>query len=131
MKRTIGFLTVFLVLIVSISACSSGANDQTLTAENAGKIIEMNVGDTFSIELEGNPSTGYTWEVADMDIAVLKQVGETEFETESDLVGASVVQVLRFETIGRGETALNLVYHRPWEEDVLPEEIYEVSVVVK
>jgi len=131
MKRTIGFLTVFLVLIVSISACTSVANDQPLTAKNAGKIIEMNIGDTFSVELEGNPSTGYTWEVADMDIAVLKQVGETEFKTRSDLVGASGILILRFETIGRGETTLNLVYHRPWEEDIPPEEIFEVSVVVK
>ena len=131
MKYTIGFLTAFLVLIVSVSACSSGANGRSLTAENAGQTFEMNVGEPFSVELEGNPSTGYTWEVADMDTAVLKQVGETEFETESDLVGASGVLILRFEAIGSGETELNLVYHRPWEEDVPPEETFEVSVVVK
>lgn len=131
MRLSIGFLTAFLVLVVSASACSSGANGRTLTAENAGQTITLNVGDTFSVELEGNPSTGYTWEVAEMDTAVLKQVGETEFVTESDLVGASGVLKIRFEAIGRGETSLNLVYHRPWEEDVPPEEIFEVSVVVK
>ena len=131
MKRTIGFLVTFLVLILSASACSSGSNDRTLTAKNAGKIIEMNVRDTFSVKLEGNPSTGYTWEVAEVDTAVLKKVGETEFETESDLVGASGVLILHFEAIGRGETPLNLVYHRSWEEDVPREETFEISVVVK
>ena len=131
MKYTIGFLTAFLVLIVSVSACSSGANGRTLTAENAGQTIDMNIRESFSVELGGNPSTGYTWEVADMDTAVLIQVGETEFDSESDLVGASGILILRFEAIGSGETPLNLVYHRPWEEDVPPEETFEVSVVVK
>ena len=131
MKRTIGCLTAFLVLIVSLSACSSDADDRTLTAENAGQTIELNVGDKFSVELEGNPSTGYTWEVAEMDTALLIQVGETEFETDNDLVGASGVLILRFESIGTGETPLHLVYHRPWEEDIPPEETFDVSLVVK
>lgn len=131
MKRTIGLLTAFIVLIVLVSACSSYENGRTLTDENSGQTIEMNVGDIFTVELEGNPSTGYTWEVAEMDTALLKQVGETEFETDNDLVGASGVLILRFEAIDTGETALNLVYHRPWEEDIPPEETFEVSLVVK
>jgi inhibitor of cysteine peptidase len=131
MKRTIGLLTAFLVLIVLVGACSSEENGRTLTVENAGQTIEMNVGDIFTVELEGNPSTGYTWEVAEMDTALLKQVGEMEFETDNDLVGASGVLILRFEAIGPGETALILVYHRPWEEDIPPEETFEASLIVK
>ena len=131
MKRTIGLLTAFLVFIVLVSSCSSDENGRTLTVENAGQTIEMNVGYIFSVELEGNPSTGYTWEVAEMDTALLKQVGETEFETDNDLVGASGVLILRFEAIGTGETPLNLIYHRPWEENIPPEETFEVSLVVK
>jgi inhibitor of cysteine peptidase len=119
------------MLIVFISACSSDANGQTLTAENAGQTIEMNVGDTLSVELEGNPTTGFTWEVAEMDLSVLKQIGETEFETDSDLVGAGGVLTLRFEAIGSGQTTLKLVYHRPWEQDVPPEKTFEVHLVTK
>ena len=131
MKHTIRFLTAILVFILSISACISDANGRTLTADNAGQTIDMNVGDIINIELEGNPSTGYTWEVAEMDKTVLKPVGDTEFETANDLVGASGVLILRFEAISTGETPLILVYQRPWEQDIPPEEKFEVRLVVK
>jgi inhibitor of cysteine peptidase len=124
-------LSVFLALISVVSACSSGASGRTLTAEDAGQTIEMNIGDTLSVELEGNPSTGYTWEVAEMNASVLKQIGETEFETDSELVGSGGVLILRFEAIGSGQTPLKLVYHRPWEQDAPPEETFEVSIIVR
>jgi inhibitor of cysteine peptidase len=131
MKRTRRLLTAFLVLIVFACACSSDSNERTLTTENAGQSIEMSVGETFSVELEGNPTTGFTWEVAKIDPAVLKQVGETEFESQSDLVGAGGMLNLHFEVIGKGETELQLVYHRPWENDIPPENTFTTIINVK
>jgi inhibitor of cysteine peptidase len=131
MKRTHRLLTTFLVLIVLASACSSDTKELTLTAENAGQSIDMSVGETFSVILEGNPTTGFTWEVAKIDSAVLKQVGETEFESESDLMGAGGVLILHFAVIGTGEAELQLVYHRPWENDISPENTFSTIIRVK
>jgi len=131
MNRTHRMLAAILVLIVFACACSSDTNERTLTAENAGQSIEMSVGETFLVELEGNPTTGFTWEVAKIDPAVLKQVGKTEFESQSDLVGAGGVMILHFEVIGNGDADLQLVYHRPWENDIPPENTFTTIINVK
>jgi inhibitor of cysteine peptidase len=83
------------------------------------------------ISLEGNPTTGYMWDVAELDDQVLRQIGETEFKPESDAIGAGGVQTLRFETVNSGQTTLKLVYHRPWEEGVEPLETFTIQVVVR
>ena len=131
MNRKTGLIIIMMLFSAALNACSSGAGDQILTDADHGQTIEMNVGDTFSVELESNPSTGYSWQVAAMDNAVLKQIGQPEFKPESDQVGAGGIEILRFETVGRGQSILKLIYHRPWDQDVPPLETYEVRVVVK
>jgi inhibitor of cysteine peptidase len=102
-----------------------------LDAGDNGSQVELKSDQTLVISLEGNPTTGYTWEVAELDEGVLKQVGETEFEAESDAVGSGGVQTLRFETVNSGQTDLELVYHRSWEEDEQPADTFSVQVVVR
>jgi len=75
-------------------------------------------GQILTIGLDSNPSTGYSWEVAEMDEKILRQVGESEFKQESTLLGAAGKQIVRFEAVGGGQTTLKLIYHRPWEKDV-------------
>nr|HID14920.1 hypothetical protein [Anaerolineae bacterium] len=58
-------------------------------------------------------------------------MGEPTFEPQSDLAGAPGTQTIRFEAVGTGQTTLRLVYHRPWEEDVEPEETFSIQVVVR
>ena len=102
-----------------------------LTEENSGQSIDINTGQQLVISLEGNPTTGYTWEVDSMDEAVLKQIGEPEFKSSSGALGAGGVMILQFQAISEGDTALRLVYHRPWEQGIAPEKTFEVNVVVK
>jgi inhibitor of cysteine peptidase len=124
------FLTAGLLMI--LAACSSaGGRPVMLTEENSGQSIDINTGQQLVISLEGNPTTGYTWEVGSMDEAVLKQIGEPEFKSSSGALGAGGVMILQFQAISEGDTALRLVYHRPWEQGIAPEKTFEVNVVVK
>ena len=99
--------------------------------EDNGKTVEVNIGDTLHVGLPSNPSTGYTWEVAEIDEKVLGQVGEVEFEPESDLLGAPGKQILYFKAVGMGQTPLKLIYRRPWEKGVEPAETFSIQVVVR
>jgi inhibitor of cysteine peptidase len=124
------FLTAGLLMI--LAACiSAGGRPVMLTEENSGQSIDINTGQQLVISLEGNPTTGYTWEVGSMDEAVLKQIGEPEFKSSSGALGAGGVMILQFQAISEGDTALRLVYHRPWEQGIAPEKTFEVNVVVK
>jgi len=82
-----------------------------------GKVSE---GQVLVFSLDSNPSTGYLWETAEMDGEILSQTGTAEFRQEARLLGAPGKQILHFESIGTGQTNLELIYHRPWEEDREP-----------
>jgi inhibitor of cysteine peptidase len=105
----------------------------TLTETDNGKTVNLKPGDMLVIRLAGNPTTGYSWEAQDLDIQVLEQAGEAEFESENttpDLVGVGGTMILTFKAISTGTTTLTLVYHRPWEADVAPIQTFSVTVTV-
>lgn len=140
-KRTSILLAAFVLGIVFIATSFSGclengseteselSKEVELDAEDAGGVFDIEKGQFVVITLEANPTTGYTWEVKEpVDELVLKQVGDIEFEPQSELVGAGGVQTIRFEVIGEGQVTIELVYHRPWETDVEPLETFSVQI---
>lgn len=136
MNRYLVLLAVVLLVALALPACGpmdeGGApKDVKLTEKEAGKSVEVANGGTLEITLEGNPTTGYTWEVDAVDEKILKLEGEPDFDAASDAVGAGGMMTLKFNAESAGETDLKLVYHRPWEEDEAPAETFEVSVTVK
>jgi inhibitor of cysteine peptidase len=120
---------VLLAAFLLTTGCSGGTTK--LTSDDNGKKIHIKAGERFAIELEGNPSTGYTWEVTDLDANYLQQVGETGFKGSfPGLAGSGGIQTLTFITKSAGQTNLTLVHHRPWEKDVAPLESYQVVIIV-
>ena len=93
--------------------------------------MDLRVGDTLELSFESNPTTGFQWEVVELNPDVLRPLGEEFFTPTSDLLGAPGRQVFRFEAVAPGETPLKLIYHRAFEADVPPEQTYQVNIVVK
>lgn len=121
-------LMLGLVSVLIIGCGRSGG--LALRAGDDGRELALRQGETLTVSLPGNPSTGYTWEAVGLDEGILRQGGEPEFTPESDALGAPGVQVFRFRVIGQGHTVLNLVYQRPWEE-AEPEQTFSVDVTVR
>ncbi len=111
------------------ATATPGPNEIRLTEEDNGRLAELGEDQILVISLESNPSTGYSWEVAEINEDVLRQVGETEFEQLSPLLGAPEKQILRFRPVGAGQSTLKLVYRRPWEKGVEPAKEFSVQVV--
>ncbi|OQY36350.1 MAG: hypothetical protein B6243_03410 [Anaerolineaceae bacterium 4572_5.2] len=127
--RKIRFFGVCFLAGIFLVAC--GVKEISLGAEDAGKKIELTVGEKMLVTLDSNPTTGFVWEIAEIDEAVLLQQGEAKYSSEeTSLVGSGGVEAFTFEAVGAGKTALQLIYHRPWEEDVEPVEVFSVTVVV-
>ncbi len=99
-----------------------------------GSQVELEQGQILVVTLESNPTTGYRWEVAEIQESILEQMGEAEFKPsqtgEPPLVGAGGWEIFRFEAISAGQMTLRLVYHRPWEEGVEPLKTFSIQVVV-
>jgi inhibitor of cysteine peptidase len=94
-------------------------------------VMDLRVGDTLELAFESNPTTGYQWEVTELNPDVLRPLGEEFVAPASDLLGAPGKQFFRFEAVAPGETPLKLIYHRSFEPEVPPEQTYQVRIFVK
>ena len=103
----------------------------TLSEEDAGSTVQLSVGEWMEVVLDGNPTTGFLWETAAADASVLRQLGEPDFESDTELLGSGGKFTFRFEAVASGQTLLQLVYLRPWETAVQPAKTFEVTVMVQ
>lgn len=74
-------------------------------------------GDTVSVQLKSNPTTGSSWTaaIADSSIAVLASDTYTQDKAAKGRIGAGGVQTLTFKCLKEGSTDIILTYGRPWE----------------
>ena len=128
MMKTMKIFGLFTLLLFLLAACST--QGKVLTEEDNGTQVNIAVGEQFSVVLESNPTTGYRWEIGEIDRMVLKQLS-AEYDADApQLAGSGGAEIFTFEAIGTGETSLTLVYRRSWE-DVDPVETFSVQIVVK
>jgi len=118
----------FIVSLMILTACSSAA--VKLDEQGNGQSVELDTGQKLTVSLAGNPTTGYSWEVSEIDPAVVELVGEPDYKTDSKLIGSGGVYTFVFKGVAPGQSSIKLVYHRSWEEGVAPEEEYEILVNV-
>ena len=80
-----------------------------------GAAIQVAAGDEFALELAGNPTTGYIWQVLvdSQHLEVLSQ----EFEPGGEGVGAGGQEVIRFRALAAGEIEIACEYRRPWDKE--------------
>jgi len=126
-------LFVVALVVLSLGACGPAAPKQVnLSEKDAGSTVQLRAGDTLEVVLvEDYPGAGYLWEVGAGDTAVLKQVGEAQFQSDNGPPGSSAKETLRFTAVAAGQTALKLIDHRPFEKNVPPVKTFEVTVAVK
>jgi len=115
-----------IALLILGTACG---DDATVGIEpGAGpETVTIGMDQVLEVTLEGNPTTGYTWEVAEEGIVTLI---ESSHQPNSDATGSPGVTTLRFSPTGTGVADLVLIYHRTWEEDVDPLETRTITVTV-
>ena len=126
--RGLRYILLFFTLVITAAIPCSALE---LLERDHGHDFTICVGEEFSIRLPGNPTTGYLWEVAANDSAMLKQKGEIVFVADNNRKGAGDQLIFRFVPRGVGSVRLKLVYRRPWEKEIPPTKVFEVVVVVK
>lgn len=129
MKMHISAWVILISAVLGLAACSSSA--QTVRLTQTGQKAEIEAGEVFEVVLEGNPTTGYSWEAQDLGTSLLVQQGETEFKADSSAVGSGGRETLRFKALAAGTTTLKLVYHRSWEKDVPPLQSFEANITIR
>ena len=80
----------------------------------AGDTIKVKNGDTFSVVLPSNPTTGYSWQV-DFDFNYVQLTDSGYVTSNPVLVGSSGNETFEFLAVKSGQTEITFSYLRPWE----------------
>ena len=123
-------LFLFGVLSVLSLQCSAYSKEVVLTKADNDKSVRLEAGDTMRVTLEGNPTTGYAWDIAAIDGAHLKSVS-TSYKSSSNRCGAGGVFTFTFSPTLKGSSDLQLVYARSWEKQTPPIETFHVTVLAE
>ena len=140
MKKMLVLTVLVLICVMLFAGCLiRTGNDDGKTAvpmKNAGgvdtipDVVNVTKGTNFEFSLEGNPTTGYTWQVYVDDEEILEYLGEDYVVDDPNADGSGGVSTLKFKALEKGETKVTLEYAQDWEGGDLGEE-KEITVVVE
>jgi predicted secreted protein len=135
MTRSLVFLFMFFTTVLLFGACGDSEENHatliSLSENDNGRTVDLQVGDKLDVVLKENPSTGFIWETESLDETIVKQIGEPEFKADTGAIGSGGSKTFHFEVVASGQTYLKLILHRPWETDVPPSMTFEVTIIVK
>ena len=130
----VSYALLLVAILMGLAGCSAG-EPIVVELANSGATATISTGDLLDARLESNPTTGYGWEVIEVDETILARQEEPEYvEARGEplqVMGAGGWQVFHFKANQAGQTTLKMVYRRSWETDVEPERTFELTVVVE
>jgi inhibitor of cysteine peptidase len=137
MKRTAAVALGLLVIavVVGIAGASAGeGHAATVDASDSGSQIDLAVGETLTVNLESNPTTGFQWLLRSIGHeGVLGEAGhEYVMDTTMDPPppGTAGVEIWTFTALAEGETTISMEYSRPWDGGEKAVQTFELTVVV-
>ena len=156
MKNKVLVVFMLLGIFVGTVACSaSAATDNSVpsnnvppapnkylvitTAEdfskeaNIVKQVDVKTGETFTIALDSNATTGFQWteQAKIADVNVLQQTVHNYVAPSDLVVGKAGIEEWTFKAVTSGSTKVTLSYNRPWEGGEKGGRTFELIVVVK
>lgn len=113
------------VLLSSLTACS------LLFPDGSSGAVSIE-GKTLIIELEENPTTGFSWSytISDTDVIHLVEDGYMEDSEDPEVVGGGGMHEYKFEGLSAGEATIIFDYFKSWEGEETAEDHVEYNVSV-
>jgi len=134
-KSKLVLVCIMVVIALGLFACSSeptpSASVECSYAWN--QTTEVAIGDTLTVTLESNPTTGFEWMLVGItDETVLEEEGHEFVTPEAEAPpGTGGEEVWTFKALKEGKSTIGMEYRRPWEEGVEPDKVFALIVVVK
>lgn len=92
--------------------------------------VTLGIGDALTLLLPANVTTGYGWEIAANNKALLAPGPRTNLPAENQRLGASGTQKLLFTAKTPGRDRLVFAYKRPWERNAAPTRSLRLEVTI-
>ena len=132
MSRLALSLAAVLVGFSLLAGCESATSKiLPLTIADHGRAMSVVKGEPIQIVLEGNPTTGFTWLVDDLDTKVIAVAGTPTYAPSSDALGAGGKFIFNFTALARGQTNMRIIYIRPSERGLDPAQTFAIMITVR
>lgn len=115
-----------------LSACAHTQGPINLSAESRCP-VSLTPGQSLSLSLASNPSTGFRWEIKEPAANTLRSLGPELYTPDSndEVVGAGGTSVWRFVAQTPGQERLLLTYQQPWDTQAAPAQQFDCTIIVK
>jgi len=132
MTRNAVALLIGLGATAFVAGCFPQPDVIEIQSGSDGLALNAKVGDTIRLTLDANPTTGYQWELVDLDTAVLEN---TDYQYVPDdapagSAGTGGHDVWEFTVRGTGAALLRLEYKQPWAPAETPANTFAMTVRV-
>lgn len=122
-------LLAALFLLFLFSPACMAAEEPVLNEGNNGSTIIITEGQSLKLNLESNPSTGFSWEhFPDLKTGLLEET-EHGYLPDLQLPGTGGKEFWTFKAINSGDFTLSLAYMRPWENR-MPSKTFSVNIKI-
>jgi inhibitor of cysteine peptidase len=107
MKAGTIFVSVMMAILLGLVACSA-TKLLLVDSSSSGKEVTMAVGDTLTVTLESNVTTGYSWtEYCNIDdAAVIQQIDHIYQSPATPIPGAGGKEVWTFKALKAGKSRI-------------------------
>jgi inhibitor of cysteine peptidase len=126
MRKGLKVLIVVILATLLLTACN-----QVISEDMNGQTVTVKTGETFIIKLSGNPTTGYGWQLTNVDETILKQVNNPSYKPDTLMTGSGGTYTYKFTAQSAGTTTLNFSYLRSWEKNVPPYKTFTITLMVQ
>ena len=141
--KSVLFSTV-IALLLFLVACSSAEQpslafscDRFMEVKHITQEIDVSAGDTFSVVLCSNPTTGFQWtHFAQISNRSVLEQTDHQFSLPEDgnqppVTGAPGQEIWTFNTLKEGTSTVSMEYSQPWLDGKKGEWTFVLTVVVK
>ena len=144
MKIKLALFSMVIALSLFLAACSSTepaslavSCDKFLEAKHITQEIDVSAGDTFSVTLCSNPTTGFQWAhfAQISDRSVLEQTSHQfslpESGNQPPAPGTPGQEIWTFSALKKGTSIVSMEYSQPWLDGNKGEWTFVLNVTVK
>ncbi len=141
MKSKLTLILIIAAISMLLFACSPASKEASVQVscddftnlKQISKEAEVVVGDSFTVTLCSNPTTGFGWQSAKISDQTVLQLLDQKFvpPEETGVLGAPGQEVLTLKALKKGTSSVSMEYSRPWEGGEKAEWTFELTVVVK
>ena len=123
------------MLAVCLTVSCRSPQDILLTESDSGRTLDLRVGDTITVALCANRTTGYDWypRHGAGNVQILAEKGEQykvdpdPYDVRKPVAGGEGTHCFSYRVIGPGICGIALDYKRSWEKKD-PSKIFEVLI---